>query len=235
VNGAITNSTLFFLSSVLSYLAYTPLHEAAHGGIGKPLALNLWTGRVAGLFFYSPFKAYRHMHIEHHRHVNHESKDPDLWSGKSFPLLRWITQDLHYYWIFLRDAPRLDRSVRSEAYVQMAFSLAIAAVAICFGYGKIVLWGWFLPARVAIAWLAFSFNYLPHYPHDPALRDTEFKATMIRSSGWLDWPLLMQNFHLIHHLYPKVPFYRYRRIWTVSRNRLLEKNVVEVAEIFKLS
>jgi fatty acid desaturase len=31
---------------------------------------------------------------------------------------------------------------------------------------------------------------------------------------WLLTPLLTyQNYHLVHHLYPTVPFYRYRRLW----------------------
>ena len=31
---------------------------------------------------------------------------------------------------------------------------------------------------------------------------------------WLLSPLLVyQNYHLMHHLYPTIPFYRYRKAW----------------------
>ena len=31
---------------------------------------------------------------------------------------------------------------------------------------------------------------------------------------WLLTPLMMyQNYHLVHHLYPTVPFYRYKKAW----------------------
>ena len=41
----------------------------------------------------------------------------------------------------------------------------------------------------------------------------------------LSVPLLYQNLHLIHHLYPAVPFYRYGQIWRAQRQALLDKGV----------
>jgi len=35
---------------------------------------------------------------------------------------------------------------------------------------------------------------------------------------WFWTPVLMcQNYHLVHHLYPNVPFYRLKRIWNARR------------------
>jgi fatty acid desaturase len=41
------------------------------------------------------------------------------------------------------------------------------------------------------------------------------QATVIRTGWeWLLTPLMMyQNYHLVHHLYPTVPFYRYKKAW----------------------
>jgi fatty acid desaturase len=35
---------------------------------------------------------------------------------------------------------------------------------------------------------------------------------------WLLTPLLLyQNYHLVHHVYPTVPFYRYLKIWKAKQ------------------
>ncbi len=42
---------------------------------------------------------------------------------------------------------------------------------------------------------------------------------------WLLTPLMVyQNYHLIHHLYPSVPFYKYIKVWNLRRDELIQKN-----------
>lgn len=82
---------------------------------------------------------------------------------------------------------------------------------------------WVLPARLAIFLLAFSFDYLPHRPHRVTAAENRFLATRIVDSRVLEVVLLAQNYHLIHHLYPAVPFYRYRQVWTAEEHVLREK------------
>jgi ring-1,2-phenylacetyl-CoA epoxidase subunit PaaE len=35
---------------------------------------------------------------------------------------------------------------------------------------------------------------------------------------------LYQNYHLVHHLHPAVPFYRYIAVWRRNEERYLERN-----------
>ena len=69
------------LMSVLTYAAYTVLHDAAHGSISgshKELRwLNEMLGYMAAWVLMIPLTAHRHEHLAHHRHTNEEG-DPDL-------------------------------------------------------------------------------------------------------------------------------------------------------------
>ena len=59
------------------------------------------------------------------------------------------------------------------------------------------------------------FMVLPHYPHT-GRQDENPNTTALMRMGkeWLLTPILMyQNYHLVHHLYPTVPFYRYGKVW----------------------
>ena len=78
------------------------------------------------------------------------------------------------------------------------------------------------------ALLAFAFDYLPHRPHLIPARADRFRATHIISGRWLTLPLCCQNYHLVHHLYPAVPFYGYGRVWHDQRDELLARGAREV-------
>mmetsp|Transcript_7823 Transcript_7823/g.27743 ORF Transcript_7823/g.27743 Transcript_7823/m.27743 type:complete len:99 (-) Transcript_7823:95-391(-) len=76
-----------------------------------------------------------------------------------------------------------------------------------------------VPARIASTWLAFAFDYLPHrggatdkYAHTSVLSVTGTDAV-----APLTVPLLEQNMHNIHHLWPYLPFYRYGAVWNAHR------------------
>ncbi len=80
-----------------------------------------------------------------------------------------------------------------------------------------------LPARLAILLLAFSFDDLPHRPHRVTAAEDRFRATRLVDSRVLEVLLVAQNYHLIHHLYPAVPFYRYRQVWVAQQDVLRER------------
>jgi ring-1,2-phenylacetyl-CoA epoxidase subunit PaaE len=69
-----------------------------------------------------------------------------------------------------------------------------------------------------------AFDYLPHYPYDTKASDNEFRATNLKPEySWLMTPVcLSQNYHLIHHLYPRVPFYRYPWVWHHAKQELID-------------
>ena len=59
----------------------------------------------------------------------------------------------------------------------------------------------------------------------------KYQATSNRKGfEWLLTPLLLsQNYHLVHHLYPTVPFYRYLRVWRAREAFHRSRNPAQVS------
>ncbi len=101
--GALSHHRAASLCAVITYLAFTPMHDACHGSVASHPSLrflNNAVGTACGALFPLPFAAFKRMHLLHHKHTNDEHLDPDVWAAKGpFYLLplRWITVELSYY------------------------------------------------------------------------------------------------------------------------------------------
>jgi ring-1,2-phenylacetyl-CoA epoxidase subunit PaaE len=80
-----------------------------------------------------------------------------------------------------------------------------------------------VPSRLTILFLAWAFDYLPHHRLHKTPREDRLKTTRNRV-GW-EWllspTLLYQNYHLVHHLHPVIPFYRYLAVWRRNEDAYL--------------
>jgi fatty acid desaturase len=101
--------------------------------------------------------------------------------------------------------------------------LAIAAIAVGWGWWFVALV--LVPCRLNSLGLGWSFDYLPHCHLRPEAEDSRFRATRNRIGfEWVLAPLAMyQNYHLVHHLHPRVPFYRYIAVWRRREREYLER------------
>jgi len=208
------------------YLAFTPMHEAAHGNVGGTKArawLDRWVGWSCSLLFLAPFPAFKAVHLRHHSTVNQPGKDPDHWVRGSHPLgvaARCLTMVPHYYWMFLGPmakntrANRRDRAVSVAALVALGVGVLLGTLG---GFGVELLVLWLVPAWLASGALAFAFDWLPHHPHGDTDRWTNARVLDLPLLPWL---LLGQSHHLVHHLWPRVPFYRYTRVFREQRDEL---------------
>ena len=82
---------------------------------------------------------------------------------------------------------------------------------------------WIIPARLTFLYLAIFFAWLPHFPYEHTDRFRNTRITLFPGSGWL---LLQQDRHLIHHLYPSIPWYRYRAAHRELASLLTEQGAV---------
>jgi len=132
----------------------------------------------------------------------------------------------------------LDRNIQSGVKI---FTLTIAAILINifmafyafknnFFNDLAVLW--IIPSALTIILLTFLFDYLPHRDYETDIRESKYKNTnmthgLFKTSGKINncLSLLTCNqltYHNIHHLYPRMPFYKYPEIWEKERERLIE-------------
>jgi beta-carotene hydroxylase len=213
--------------AVVTYLSYTILHESVHGSIGgnhRSLRwLNKAMGYMAAWITMIPFTAHRYEHMAHHRYANDEQRDPDFHMGGmrdsvSAPvraaLRAWISQFVYY---------RKHRWTDAPARQNLTLCLEIAA-ALLPRLGVIVAGYWVQGlALFVLAWiigamiLIYLFAYVVHRPHDQVGRYVDTATVLPPASAplraTLNWFWMFQNYHSIHHLFPRVPFYKYAELY----------------------
>lgn len=220
--------------SIASYASFTVLHDAVHGSVSSIPLVNVVVGWLAGWMLgpFGLYYAFRYVHLEHHKHTNSATHDPDYYSALgpnpsalrrlSLPL-RWLTQELHYLWLYVPIL--LWRSVIEQVETTVSLALRFAlmqAAASRFGWASVCLY-YLLPTALAKTALALLFDFLPHHPHDvpldPADRTSKYRGTVARRYGLIaSIALLWQDLHVVHHVYPTVPFYRYVHVWRAKRD-----------------
>jgi ring-1,2-phenylacetyl-CoA epoxidase subunit PaaE len=216
--------------AVGSYLLFTVAHDAGHRSVSAHEAVNVWLGRIA-IFLFAPqagFRTWRFIHMQHHRFTNHDDgRDPDHYThrGPRWQMpLRWLTIDLYYIVWYVPHLPRRPRGEKAELAVAWTLLIALVAAAPATGHAVELLVLYLLPMRLAVAWLGFAFDYLPHHGLHLTPTEDRFKTTRNRVGleRLLSPLMLYQNYHLVHHLHPLIPFHRYLAVWRRNEARYLE-------------
>jgi ring-1,2-phenylacetyl-CoA epoxidase subunit PaaE len=219
------------LNFVALYLLFTALHEASHRTLSTNEALNIWLGRVS-MFLLAPhasFQTWRYVHMQHHRFTNDDGADPDYYTshGRGWTLpLRWATIDLNYLRFYLPVLGKRPRREKVELALTLALLAAVVGVAVYVGWGFWLLVLGLLPSRLAILGLGFGFDWLPHHGLDHGVQQDRYRTTRnFIGLERLAAPLaLYQNYHLVHHLHPLIPFNRYIAAWRRNEEAYLEND-----------
>ncbi|MGB1581132.1 MAG: fatty acid desaturase [Nevskiales bacterium] len=214
------------INGLAGYLMFSAAHDAIHRAVSTNTRLNDWVGRLS-LLPLSPMASlglFRWGHIQHHRYAVDE-KDPDRWSyeGPKWLLpMKWMLIDIWYFFYVIGSKDKVAYKHLRTTLKITAVSLSIIGGLIWAGYGMEVLMLWFVPSRIASLLLGFAFFWLPHEPHDVSQAEHFTRSSTIRVGyEWLMSPLLQyQNFHLIHHLHPRTPFYNNGKVWHLLENNL---------------
>jgi len=209
----------------LTYASYTVLHEAVHGSISGSHQslrwLNELMGYLAAWVMMVPLTAHRHEHLAHHRNTNNPASDPDyqISEMRRSPLqaiiatLRSLASQYRYYFTHRwQQGPRsqnvrlcleiLGGLVPRVAFLAQGYWIEGAALFLVGSIGGVLL-------------TMYLFAYLVHTPHEAQGRYVDTSTIIIpgRLGQVLTLAWGFQNYHSIHHLFPRVPFYRYRQVF----------------------
>ncbi|WP_022978027.1 fatty acid desaturase family protein [Nevskia ramosa] len=208
---------------VLTYLSYTPLHEAAHGNIHGGQDCYQWLNDLCGYLVAPlisiPFSTHRVEHFTHHRYTNQPDKDPDFTvSGMRNGLLAVVLVGLRFLWMqntflfreYWATAPLRERVIYwAEVSVSIGWRVAFVLLVARESDVTLLLVGYLIGAYFTVYWFA----YRPHHPYEDATRYRNTSSLIMPK--WmkpLEWFWMGQNLHSIHHLFPRVPFYRYHAL-----------------------
>jgi len=214
----------------LTYVGFTVVHDAGHGSIVK-LGSRLkvlepilgWIASVPLLLV--PYPAFKQIHDRHHAFANDPDRDPDHFFMGEFwyqVLANCLFMPVQYHITLFK--LRHIKSVRDTfpstlAYFSLILSLVIALAYL--GYFVELLLLLFIPNVIAVVILTLFFDYFPHYPHKSLNR---FQDSRIYDSALLNVLLLGQNYHLIHHMYPRLPWYKYKGVYQRIKPELIARH-----------
>ena len=228
--GSISGWFCALFGAALAYGMFTIAHEASHGNIAGGhtsfLKLESALGWLSTFFLFFPFSAFVVIHLRHHAHTNDPQHDPDgyvkgsNWLSNFF---RCVTLIGHYYVESLGKKAQINPVMKRTKRASMLFLLLqflFMALMVLSGFGLAYLFVMLIPALIAAPFLGFTFDWLPHYPHHNI---DKYHNTRIVTVPGLEWLSLFQSYHLIHHLYPRVPFYKYKQKFQAIETFLREK------------
>lgn len=197
------------LLGILTFASYTPLHEAVHGNVGGIKTKYKWLDYVVGLLMSPlisiPFNSHKKEHLAHHAHTNSD-EDPDVHLQNMFESVKDCYRETLRA-IKTQNTFVMDNFTRTEIAVTIGWRL-LFVLSTGLGSVPVLFFGWFSGAFLT----TFLFSYLPHQPFKDAAR---WKNTNIQlfSVRWFENLMFKQNLHAVHHLFPRVPFYNYRKVF----------------------
>lgn len=220
LNGQLPYGLASALCAYLAYVGFTVVHDAGHGSIikmGSPLKpiepLLGWITSVPLLLV--PFPAFKRLHDRHHAFTNDPDRDPDhfTFGDKWYQVaLNCLFIPLQYHILTFSKLRHIKtmRDTFTSTLIYFAIVISIVAWLIHRGFLEPLLYLLFIPNIIAVFILAMFFDYIPHHPHKSVDR---YHDTRIYPSKLLNIILLGQNYHLIHHMYPRIPWYKYAQVY----------------------
>lgn len=231
---------LAILAAALAAAQFCSLqHEMLHGHPFANSHLNHALAFPALSFFY-PYLRFQDTHLAHHHdpiltdpYDDPESNylDPEVWARLSAPMRavlrvnntlagRMILGPLLGFGFFLGTEAALIR--RGVPGVARAWALHLLGLALVIGWLSLAgmpVWAWLLAAYLAGAILKIR-TFLEHRAHELF----RARTVIIEDRGPLALLFLNNNFHVVHHMHPAVPWHRLPALYRQNRDHYLRRN-----------
>lgn len=206
----------FPLATLNMLLFYLPSHEAQHSIFARPgdklRWLNELVGQLSSMPLVIPYRVLRATHMEHHKFANDPEKDPDypthapnvlaaLWAATTARRPRGGQPDT--YRRALERIERPDLLAEAALYELVYYGILFALAWSGFAIQAALLW--WLPRQLSGIYLLF---YLSWAPHNPSLGVGRYADTRSFKSRLGNIGSMGMQYHIVHHLYPRIPLTR---------------------------
>lgn len=203
----------FLIATINITLSYLPSHEAQHSIIaskGRPLRwLNELVGHLSTIPMVQPFRVLRHTHFEHHAHTNDPKLDPDYSVHASSSWNFWKRYILNLQPLSNSNeaySAALKRTGKEHMLLDaLAYYLVYLAILFGFawnGYAIEVALLWWLPKIIGTGIIQY---YLSWAPHHPGVEQGRYHDTRGFKSRLGNLVSMGMQYHIVHHLYPRIP------------------------------
>lgn len=209
-HGLIPRELAALLALLCLYCFYTVSHEAVHGNAHPDRRINLWLGRIAAAIEGLSFPLFRIIHLQHHAFTNDSERDPDFVIGRQprwlLPLWAVVRLAHDNHFMLRRKLWQGKRRQLIEHLVTVALQAAVVAGCVVAGHVEFVLFVWLGPVVISGVLLELTGAWAVHYPHTST---HPLESTRMFRGRLLQVLMLNQNYHLVHHLWPRIPWFRY--------------------------
>lgn len=204
----------FPIATLCVTLSYLPSHEAQHSIIGaegtKLRWLNELVGHVSTIPLVLPYRIAWITHRMHHAHANDPELDPDhsnkadtwwrsVWNG--IQARQPGAENAYKAAAVDGDDPNTRRAVLEGVAMTTGYFVILAALAWS-GYALEAALVWWLPRNIGLSYIQLFLSWAPHHPMEEKgrYRDTRAWRSPIGTIATMG-----MEYHLVHHLYPKIP------------------------------
>ncbi len=209
----------FVMNILALHISGTVIHDACHQSAHRNKIINAMLGHGSALMLVFAFPVFTRVHLQHHAHVNDPKNDPDHFVSTGGPL--WLIAVRFFYHEVFFFKRRLWRKYELlEWFLSRLFVVTIIFTAVHYHFLGYILNFWFVPSGIVGLALGLFFDYLPHRPF--AERD-RWKNARVYANPILNILILGQNYHLIHHLWPSIPWYNYQPTYHIMKPLLDQK------------
>jgi beta-carotene hydroxylase len=209
----------FSVNTLALHCSGTVIHDACHQSAHRHRIVNAILGHCSALILVFAFPVFTRVHLQHHGNVNHPKDDPDHYVSTGGPLWLIAVRFLYHEVFFFQR--RLWRNYELlEWFISRLIVITIVYISVQYHFLGYILNFWFIPAFVIGITLGFFFDYLPHRPF---VERSRWKNARVYPGKVLNILILGQNYHLIHHLWPSIPWYNYQPAYYLMKPLLDEK------------
>ncbi len=209
----------FSINTLALHCSGTIIHDACHQSAHRNPIVNAVLGHCSALILAFAFPVFTRVHLQHHGNVNHPKDDPDHYVSTGGPLWLIAVRFLYHEVFFFQR--RLWRNYELlEWFISRLIIVSIFYISIQYHFLGYILNFWFIPAFIVGIALGLFFDYLPHRPF---VERNRWKNARVYPGKVLNILIMGQNYHLIHHLWPSIPWYNYQPAYYLMKPLLDEK------------